>query len=147
MNVMKQLLAILLSIVCLGLPVCKTTEKQTVDKLIEIEKYASLTIDGTSSIGVVYDYIKGEIVTYEFVIEDQTVIQDIMKGICNMELEDYPEGQDIDFYQRWVTVTQGDDEYFIHLGYTSDERGNRYLCQSQAVCEIIENYIEENVMQ
>ena len=60
-----------------------------------------------------------------------------------MELKDYPEDQDIDFYQRWITVNQGNNEYYVSLAYTSDENGNKYLCQSQKVCEIIEQYIEE----
>ena len=70
-----------------------------------------------------------------------------MTEIVNMELKKYPEDQDIDFYQRWITVKQGDNEHFINLAYVSDNYGNSYLCQSQTVCEIIEKYIEDNLIQ
>ena len=116
-------------------------------KLITIEAYSSLSIDGTESIEVVYDYIEGEFHTYEFVIEDQETIEKIMTEIFNMELKKYPEDQDIDFYQRWITVKQGDNEYLINLAYASDEYGNRYLCQSKELSKIIEEYIENNLMQ
>ena len=38
-----------------------------------------------------------------------------MTEIVNMELKKYPEDQDIDFYQRWITVKQGDNEHLINL--------------------------------
>ena len=104
-------------------------------------------MDGTKSIEVVYDYIEGEFHTYEFVINNQETIEKIMTEIFNMELKKYPEDQDIDFYQRWITVKQGDNEYLINLAYASDEYGNRYLCQSKELSEIIEEYIENNLMQ
>ena len=116
-------------------------------KLVELEKYSTMTIDGTTSIEVVYDYIKGEKTTYEFVIEKQEIMEEITTELFNMELKNYPENQDINFYQRWITVNQGDNEYYINLAYTSNEKGNRYLCQSQKVCEIIEKYMEDNLIQ
>lgn len=116
-------------------------------KLVDIELYSSLTIDGTSSIEVVYDYIEGEFTTYEFVIDSKDVITEIMTEVCNMELKKYPDDQDIEFYQRFITVKQGDNEYLINLAYASDGYGNRYLCQSETVCEIIEKYIEENLIK
>ncbi|MBE7077075.1 MAG: hypothetical protein E7377_00050 [Clostridiales bacterium] len=119
---------------------------QTPLKLVELEKYSTMTIDGTTSIEVVYDYIKGEKTTYEFVIEKQELMEEITTELFNMELKNYPENQDINFYQRWITVNQGDNEYYINLAYTSNEKGNRYLCQSQKVCEIIEKYMEDNLI-
>ena len=116
-------------------------------RLIDIEKYKALKVEDTIYIEVVYDYIEGESTTYEFVIDNQEKIEDIMVEVVNIELKEYPEDQDIDFYQRWITVKQGDNEYLINLAYTSDNYGNRYLCQSQTVCEIIERYIEENFIQ
>ena len=115
--------------------------------LVELGRYSCMTIDGTTSIEVVYDYINGEVTMYEFVIDDQEIIAKIMAEVFNMELKDYPEDQDIDFYQCWITVNQGDNEYYIHLGYTSDEHGNQYLCRSRNVCEIIEKYIEDNLLK
>ena len=107
-----------------------------------------MTIDGTTSIEVVYDYIdiEGEF-TYEFVIEDPETITAIMTEVFNTELKDYPENQDIDFYQRWIIVHQGDVEYHINLCYNSDENGNRYLYQSNGTFDIIEKYIEDNLMK
>ena len=116
-------------------------------RLVDIEKYSSLTVDSITSIEVVYDYIEGGFTTYEFVIDNQETIEAIMTNVFNMELKEYPEDQDIDFYQRWITVKQGDNQYIINLAYASDNYGNRYLCQSHAVCEIIEKYIEENLIQ
>ena len=49
-------------------------EWQSQSKLVELEKYSTMTIDGTTSIEVVYDYIKEEETTYEFVIDDQEII-------------------------------------------------------------------------
>ena len=116
-------------------------------RLVDIEKYSSLTVDSITSIEVVYDYIEGGFTTYEFVIDNQETIEAIMTNVFNMELKEYPEDQDIDFYQRWITVKQGDNQYIINLAYASDNYGNRYLCQSHAVCEVIEKYIEENLIQ
>lgn len=116
-------------------------------KLIEIEQYTSLTLDGTTSIEVVYDYIDGDFTTLEFVIDSKETIDEIMTEVFGLELKSYPEDQDIAFYQRWITVKQAEREYLINLGYASDNYGNRYLCQSKALCEIIEEYIEENLMQ
>ena len=76
----------------------------------------------------------------------QEIMEEITTEIFNMELKNYPENQDINFYQRWITVNQGDNEYYINLAYTSNEKGNRYLCQSQKVCEIIEKYMEDNLI-
>ena len=116
-------------------------------KLIEIEEYATLTRYGTTSIEVVYDYIKGEFTTYEFVIDDPEEIDNIMAEVFNIELKPYPEYMNIEFYQRWITVRQDDREYRIHLGYAFDDcYGYNYLCQSQAVHEIIEKYIEKNLL-
>lgn len=120
--------------------------EQSPAKLAALEKYSAMTADGTTSIEVVYDYIEGEFTTYEFVIEDREVIEKIMAEVFDMELKDYPQDQDIDFYQRWITAKQGDNKYHISLAYTSDENGNKYLCQSQKVCDIIEKYIEDNLM-
>ncbi len=125
----------------------KSEQNKSKYKLIELARYSSMTIEGTTSIEVVYDYINGEETTYEFVIDDQEIIAKIMAEVFNMELKDYPEDQDINFYQRWITVNQGDNEYYINLGYTSDEHGNQYLCQSRNVCEIIEKYIKDNLLK
>ena len=117
-------------------------------KLIEIEKYATLGRYETTSIEVVYDYIKGGFTTYEFVIDDPEVIDNIMSKVFNMELEPYPENMNIDFFQRWITVKQDEREYFIDLGYACDDQyGYQYLCQSQSVCEIIEKYINTNLIK
>ena len=115
-------------------------------KLVELEKYSAMTRDKTTSIEVVYDYINGEETTYEFVIDNQGIIENIMTELFNMGLKEYPKDRDIDFYQRRITVKQGDGEYYIHLGYASDGNGNQYLCQSQKVCEIIEKYIDDNLV-
>ncbi len=143
---MKKMISFLLIIVLMLFAVgCNL--KQSSSKLVELEKYSAMTVDGTTSIEVVYDYINGEETTYNFVIDDQETIEKIMTEVFNMELKDYPKNQDINFYQRWITVNQSDDEFYISLAYTSDEKGNRYLCQSQKVCEIIEKYIEDNLIQ
>ena len=145
--VMKKMTALLLIVMLMLFSVGCDILNQSPTKLVELEKYSTMTIDGTISIEVVYDYVEGEFTTYEFVIEDQETINKIMTEVFNTELKDYPDDRDIDFYQRWITVKQGDNEYLINLAYASDQYGNHYLCQSRAVCEIIEKYIEENLIQ
>ena len=144
---MKKLTALLLVVMLMLFSVGCDTLNQSPSKLVELEKYSAMTIDGTTSIEVVYDYIEGEFNTYEFVIEDQETIEKIMSEIFNTELKDYPDDRDIDFYQRWIIVHQGDVEYHINLCYNSDENGNRYLYQSHGTFDIIEKYIEDNLMK
>ena len=110
-------------------------------KLVELEKYSSMTIDGTTSIAVVYDYIENEFTTYEFVIEDHEVIKKIMTEVFKMELKEYPKNQKMDIYQRWIVVRQGNQEYHIDLTLASDGE-NQYICQSQNVRDMIEQYIK-----
>ena len=144
---MKKLTALLLVVMLMLFSVGCDILYQSPSKLVELEQYSAMTIDGTTSIEVVYDYIEGEFNTYEFVIEDQETIEKIMSEIFNTELKDYPDDQDIDFYQRWIIVHQGDVEYHINLCYNSDENGNRYLYQSNGTFDIIEKYIENNLMK
>ena len=144
---MKKLTTLLLVVMLMLFSVSCDILIQSPTKLIELEKYSNMTIDGTTSIEVVYDYIEGEFTKYEFVIEDQETIEKIMSEIFNTELKDYPDDQDIDFYQRWIIVHQGDVEYHINLCYNSDENGNRYLYQSHGTSDIIEQYIEDNLMK
>ena len=144
---MKKLTALLLVVMLMLFSVGCDTLNQSPSKLVELEKYSAMTIDGTTSIEVVYDYIEGEFTTYEFVIDDPETITAIMTEVFNTELKDYPENQDIDFYQRWIIVHQGDIEYHINLCYNSDENGNRYLYQSHGTFDIIEKYIEDNLMK
>ena len=145
---MKKLLALTLALTVLlcCLAGCELINNGKKSKLIELEQYSSMTVDGTTSIEVVYDYIDDEWITYEFVIDDQEVMGKIMAEVFNMELKDYPKNQDIDFYQRWIIVHQGDVKYHIDLCYNSDENGNLYLYQTHSVSEIIEKYIEENLI-
>ena len=144
---MKKLTALLLVVMLMLFSVGCDILNQSPSKLVELEQYSAMTIDGTTSIEVVYDYIEGEFTTYEFVIEDQETIEKIMSEIFNTELKAYPDNQDIDFYQRWIIVHQGDVEYHINLCYNSDENGNRYLYQSNGTFDIIEKYIEDNLMK
>ena len=144
---MKKMTALLLIIILMLFSVGCDILNQSPTKLVELEKYSTMTIDGTISIEVVYDYVEGEFTTYEFVIEDQETINKIMTEVFNTELKDYPNDRDIDFYQRWVIVHQGDTEYHINLCYNSDENGNRYLYQSHGTFDIIEKYIEDNLMK
>lgn len=113
-----------------------------VSKLIEIKEYSSLTKDGTSSIDVLYAYNNE---TYDFVIKDPEVIENIMTKLYDMRLKPYPENVDFFFSLKSITVHQGVSAHMINLSYTSDTFGNEYLCQSQGVCEIIEKYIEDNL--
>ena len=144
---MKKLTALLLVVMLMLFSVGCDILNQSPSKLVELEEYSAMTIDGTTSIEVVYEYIEGEFTTYEFVIEDQETIEKIMSEIFNTELKAYPDNQDIDFYQRWIIVHQGDVEYHINLCYNSDENGNRYLYQSHGTFDIIEKYIEDNLMK
>ena len=144
---MKKLTALLLVVMLMLFSVGCDILNQSPSKLVELEQYSAMTIDGTTSIKVVYDYIEGEFNTYEFVIEDQETIEKIMSEIFNTELKNYPDDQDIDFYQRWIIVHQGDVEYHINLCYNSDENGNSYLYQSHSTFDIIEKYIEDNLMK
>ena len=144
---MKKMTALLLIIMLMLFSVGCDILNQSPSKLVELEKYSTMTIDGTISIEVVYDYVEGEFTTYEFVIEDQETINKIMTEVFNIELKDYPDDRDIDFYQRWIIVHQGDIEYHINLCYNSDENGNRYLYQSHGTFDIIEKYIEDNLMK
>ena len=145
--VMKKMTALLLIVMLMLFSVGCDILNQSPSKLVELEKYSTMTIDGTISIEVVYDYVEGEFTTYEFVIEDQETINKIMTEVFNIELKDYPDDRDIDFYQRWIIVHQGDIEYHINLCYNSDENGNRYLYQSHGTFDIIEKYIEDNLMK
>ena len=145
--VMKKMTALLLIVMLMLFSVGCDILNQSPSKLVELEKYSTMTIDGTISIEVVYDYVEGEFTTYEFVIEDQETINKIMTEVFNTELKDYPDDRDIDFYQRWIIVHQGDIEYRINLCYNSDENGNRYLYQSHGTFDIIEKYIEDNLMK
>ena len=145
--VMKKMTALLLIVMLMLFSVGCDILNQSPSKLVELEKYSTMTIDGTISIEVVYDYVEGEFTTYEFVIEDQETINKIMTEVFNIELKDYPDDRDIDFYQRWIIVHQGDIEYRINLCYNSDENGNRYLYQSHGTFDIIEKYIEDNLMK
>ena len=145
--VMKKMTALLLIVMLMLFSVGCDILNQSPSKLVELEKYSTMTIDGTISIEVVYDYVEGEFTTYEFVIEDQETINKIMTEVFNTELKDYPDDRDIDFYQRWIIVHQGDIEYHINLCYNSDENGNRYLYQSHGTFDIIEKYIEDNLMK
>ena len=145
--VMKKMTALLLIVMLMLFSVGCDILNQSPSKLVELEKYSTMTIDGTISIEVVYDYVEGEFTTYEFVIEDQETINKIMTEVFNTELKDYPDDRDIDFYQRWIIVHQGDIEYHINLCYNSDENGNRYLYQSNGTFDIIEKYIEDNLMK
>ena len=127
----------------------KNTSKETTNnspqKLVDLEQYSAMTINGITSIEVVYDYIDGEETTYEFVIEDQETIENIMTEVFRMELKDYPDDRDIDVYQRWLVVKQGDNKYHIDLTLASDGE-KQYICQSQRLREIIETYIEGNLI-
>ena len=144
---MKNLTALLLVVMLMLFSVGCDILNQSTSKLVDLEKYSAMTIDGTTSIEVEYDYIEGEFTTHEFVIEDQETIEKIMSEIFNTELKDYPDDRDIDFYQRWIIVHQGDVKYHINLCYNSDENGNRYLYQSHGTSDIIEKYIEDNLMK
>ena len=145
--VMKKMTALLLIVMLMLFSVGCDILNQSPSKLVELEKYSTMRIDGTISIEVVYDYVEGEFTTYEFVIEDQETINKIMTEVFNIELKDYPDDRDINFYQRWIIVHQGDIEYHINLCYNSDENGNRYLYQSHGTFDIIEKYIEDNLMK
>lgn len=127
----------------------KNKSKETINngnkKLVDLNKYSAMTKNGTTSIEVVYDYIDGESTTYEFVIEDQETIGKIMAEVFNVELKDYPDDRDIDIYQRWIVVKQGDNRYHIDLTLASDGE-KQYICQSQNLREIIETYIEGNLI-
>ena len=103
---MKKLTALILVVMLMLFSVGCDILNQSPSKLVDLEKYSAMTIDGTTSIEVVYDYIEGEFNTYEFVIEDQETIEKIMSEIFNTELKDYPDDQDIDFYQRWIIVPE-----------------------------------------
>ena len=142
---MKKILALSLAIIALLCCLVGCCKK---NKLVELEEYSSMAIDGTTSIEVVYDYIdiEGEFTTYEFVIDDQETIEKIMTEVFNLELKNYPKNQDIDVYQKWIIVKQNNNEYHIDLTLAF-EGEKRYICQSQKVREIIEKYIEENLIE
>lgn len=142
---MKKAISLLLALSALLLCLvgCDSNKKS---KLVEIERFSSMTLDGTTSIEVIYDYTKDGYATYEFVIEDREMIREIMTALFEVKLKDYPEDRDIDFYQRWLNVKQGETVYYVNLSYAADQNENRYLLDSQAVCEIIEKYIEENLI-
>ena len=146
-NFMKKLISFLLMLTLTLFSVGCDILNQSPSKLVELEKYSAMTIDGTTSIEVVYDYIdiEGEF-TYEFVIEDQETIEKIMTEVFNLELKNYPKNQDIDVYQRWIIVKQNNNEYHIDLTLAFDGE-KRYICQSQKVRDIIEKYIEDNLMK
>lgn len=141
---MKKTLSLILALITILLCLVGCTD--TPKKLVELEEYSSMTIDGTSSIEVVYDYIEGEFTTYEFVIDDQETIEKIMTEVFNLELKDYPDDRDIDIYQRWIIVKQGNNTYHIDLTLASDGE-KQYICQSQKVRDIIEKYIEDNLIE
>ena len=122
------------------------TNKEEISKLIEIEKYSSMTKDGTTSIEVEYTYVGETETVYDFVIEDAAIIDSLMSAIFNMELEDFPDDRDFDAYYRMITVNQGEKSYTIYL-FSVSSGHKSYLCQSQEVRDIIEQYIEDNLIK
>lgn len=50
------------------------------------------------------------------------------------------------FYYRMITVNQGDKSYIINL-FSVSSAHKSYLCQSQGVRDIIEQYIEDNLIK
>lgn len=115
-------------------------------KLVDLDEYATMTKNGTTSIEVGYTYVGTEETVYEFVIEDAETIDAIMSEVFKMELKEYPDDQDISFYWRVITVHQGTNAYLINLAEVGDGQ-NRYLCESQNLRNIIEQYIEDNLME
>jgi hypothetical protein len=87
---MKKALSLLLALSALLLCLvgCDSNKKS---KLVEIERFSSMTLDGTTSIEVIYDYTKDGYATYEFVIEDREMIREIMTALFEVKLKDYPE--------------------------------------------------------
>lgn len=86
----KMLLFIVTCLTCYNLVSCSLTNYQgnnRSSKLIELEEYSAMTLEGTTSIEVVYDYIEGEFTTYEFIIDNQETIEEIMTEIFKMELK------------------------------------------------------------
>ena len=141
---MKKYISIVLVLVLILL----MTGCDSYDYLTEIEEYSSMTVDGTTSIEVGYTYVAEEKTFYEFVIEDKAIINEIMAEIFKIELKEYPDAR-IDFYHRTITVNQGDKSYSIHLSFatSAEEHGKRYLYKSQGISEIIEKYIEDNLIE
>ena len=105
-----------------------------------------MTQKGTSSIEVEYTYVGETETVYDFVIEDAAVIDSLMSAIFNMKLEDFPNDRDFDAYYRMITVNQGDKSYTINL-FSVSSGHKSYLCQSQGVRDIIEQYIEDNLIK
>ena len=122
------------------------TNKAEILKLIALEKYSAMTIDGTTSIEVEFVYV-GEIeIVYDFVIEDAAVRDSLMSAIFNMELKEITDDRDFDDYYYMITVHQGDKAYTINLFSVSSDHKS-YLCQSQEVCDIIEQYLEDSLFE
>ena len=145
---MKKLISFLLMLTLTLFSVGCDILNQSPSKLVELETYSNMTLDGTTSIEVKYEYYNDDVRNlYEFVIDDQETIGKIMTGLFNVELKDYPKHQLITFAIRLITVKQGENEFSINLACVSNANGNRYLCESQDVYAIIEKYIEDNLMK
>lgn len=122
------------------------TNKAEITKLVELDRYSAMTRDGTASIEVDYTYVDETETVYAFVIEDATIIDSLMSAIFNMELEDFPDDRDFSVYYRVITVNQNEQAYTIDLFAASNDR-KAYLCRSQEVRNIIERYIEDNLIK
>ena len=156
---MKKLIAIILiTVMMLHLVGCdseyveqdseqeQTKKEKTPTKLVELDKYSDMTMDGTTSIEVEYQYQVSEMQIYEFVVKDQETIDEMMTTVFDIGLKEYPNAL-IDFYIRQITIKQGDKEYYIHMGYASDNSGKRYLCDAKSLREIIVDYIMDNLVE
>ena len=101
---MKKLIAIILiTVMMLHLVGCdseyveqdseqeQTEKEKTPTKLVELDKYSDMTMDGTTSIEVDYQYQIGDTWIFEFVVEDQETIDEIMAAVFDIGLKKYPE--------------------------------------------------------
>ena len=157
---MKKLIAIILiTVMMLHLVGCdseyveqdseqeQTEKEKTPTKLVELDKYSDMTMDGTTSIEVDYQYQIGDTWIFEFVVKDQETIDEMMTAVFDIGLKKYPENAIVDFNIAQLTVKQDGKSYYIHMGYASDNSGKRYLCESQVLGEIIVDYIMDNLVE
>ena len=155
---MKRLIATVLIMVmmipmvgCVSKKVSSDSElpetEKTPTKLVELDKYYDMTIDGTKSIEVKYQYQVSEVQIYEFDIEDQETIDKMMTAVFDIGLKKYPENTIVDFNIAEIIVKQDGKSYYIHMGYASDNSGKKYLCDAQPLREIIAEYIMDNLVE
>lgn len=114
------------------------------DKLVELEKLSSMTIDSTEALNLRYSYRTSETDwrVFDLVITDCDYIERFMSALYEVEKVPYVKDEQTVTYRLGVTISQRcGREYNIHF-FNSGAAGQTYYYKADALNEIIDEYIE-----